>query len=364
MATVVPNQLIADDASLENWPQWRGPTWNGVAPHAKPPIAWSETENLRWKAPIDGKGWATPIIWGDRIFLLTAIESDKELSIPDVIPEGTPNINEHPQVKGEWRPQRFAILCLNRVTGKQIWKRVVREAMPHQGHHNKGGFASASPVTDGEHLFAYFGSQGLFCYDLDGELVWEKNLGPQAIEDSLGEGSSPALFGNTLVIVVDQETQSYVVALDKRTGNEIWRQNRDETSNWSTPRIFTYAGRDQVVINGATVRNYDLATGELLWECGGHTAGAIPMPAVGHSMVFTASGWSKDVFQAIRLGQTRRLDRWRAGRLVTRSRHALRAMPDALGGTRSTCWRIRVSSPASMPPAGHAISNIASLGAA
>ncbi len=123
------------------------------------------------------------------------------------------------------------------------------------------------------------------------------------MEDGLGEGSSPALSGDTLVIVVDQETQSYVVAIDKRTGKEIWKQDRDEPSNWTTPRIFTHAGRRQVVINGATVRSYDLATGELLWRCGGHTAGAIPMPAVGHGLVFTASGWRKDVLQAIRLGQ-------------------------------------------------------------
>ena len=304
--TLASALLMADvvaDVALENWPQWRGATWNGVAPQADPPVTWGETENLRWKVPIEGKGWATPIIWGDRIFLLTSIELDKEMPVPDLIPDGTPNINEHPQVVGKWKPQKFAIVCLDRITGNQVWRRVVHEAMPHQGHHNKGGFASASPVTDGEHLYSYFGSQGLYCHDLDGKLVWKKNLGPQAIEDSLGEGSSPALFGNTLVIVVDQEAQSYVVAIDKRSGKEIWRQERDEGSNWSTPRIFTHAGRHQVAINGATVRTYDLATGELLWECGGHTAGAIPMPAVGGGLVFTASGWRKDVLQAIRLGQ-------------------------------------------------------------
>ncbi len=300
-------QLRADvpaDAALKNWPQWRGPIWNGVAPHADPPVKWSETENLRWKVPIEGKGWATPIIWGDRIFLLTAIELDKEMPIPDVIPPGTPNINEHPQVKGKWKPQKFAIVCLDRLTGKRVWQRIVCEAMPHQGHHNKGGFASASPVTDGEYIYAYFGSLGLYCYDFDGNFVWKKEFEPQAIESSLGEGSSPALFGNTMVIVVDQETQSYVIAIDKRTGKQIWKTDRDETSNWSTPRIFTHGGRAQVVINGATVRNYDLATGELLWKCGGHTAGAIPMPAIGHGLVFSASGWRKDVLQAIKLGKS------------------------------------------------------------
>ena len=303
LGLVAPAGCVAADEALEYWPQWRGPTWNGIATQADPPVTWSETENLRWKTRLEGRGKGTPIVWGDRIFLLTATALDKKMPIPDVIPEGTPNINKHPQVVGTWKAQRFAIVCLDRSNGKLLWSRTVLEAMPHQSHHNKGGFASASPVTDGEHIYAYFGSFGLYCYDLEGRPVWKKDFVPQAMEDSLGEGSSPALWGNTLVIVVDQETQSYVVALDKRTGKRIWKQDRDETSNWSTPRIFTHAGRRQVVVNGKTVRAYDLATGELLWQCGGHTAGAIPMPAVGHGLVFTASGWRKDKLQAIKLGQ-------------------------------------------------------------
>ncbi len=304
--TLVSTQLMADDVvdiTQKHWPQWRGPSWNGVAPKADPPVTWSETENLQWKTPIEGRGWATPIVWGDRIFLLTAIALDKQMPIPDVIPAGTPNISEHPQVKGSWKAQRFAILCIERTTGKKLWSQTVHEAMPHQGHHNKGGFASASPVTNGQHIYAYFGSIGLYCYDFEGRFVWRKDFKPQAMEDSLGEGSSPALFKETLVAVVDHELQSYVVAIDKRSGKELWRQERDEPSNWSTPRIFTHAGRRQVVVNGVTVRSYDLETGELLWQCGGHTASAIPMPAVGHGMVYTASGWKKDLLQAIKLGQ-------------------------------------------------------------
>ncbi len=302
----VSNGLVPDesaDQTLANWPQWRGPEWNGVAARADPPVTWSATENLHWKLPVEGRGKGTPIVWGNRIFLLTAIALDKKMPIPDVIPKGTPNINKHPQVIGTWKPQRFKILCIDRIQGKLLWSRTVCEGMPHQGHHNKGGFASSSPVTDGQYVYAYLGSFGLYCYDFEGRQVWKRDFVPQAIEDSLGEGSSPALFGNTLVIVVDQETQSYVVAIDKRTGKDLWKQNRDETSNWSTPRIFSHAGRRQVAVNGQTVRTYDLATGELLWQCGGHTAGAIPMPAVGHDLVFTASGWRKDKLQAIRLGQ-------------------------------------------------------------
>jgi len=306
MVSVVTAQPTASgfgEEDLKDWPQWRGPSWNGVAADADPPLTWGEEENLRWKTTLEGRGKGTPIVWGDRLFLQAAVELDLDLPVPDVIPPDTPNINQHPQVVGSWKPQRLEVVCVDRTSGQVRWTRVAYEGMPHQGHHNKGGFASQSPVTDGEHVYAYFGSFGLYCYDLEGRLVWKKEFEPQAIEDSLGEGSSPALFGDTLVIVVDTERQSFVVAIDKSSGAERWRQDRDETSNWSTPRILTHAGRQQVVVNGATVCSYDLATGERLWRCGGHTASAIPMPAFGHGLVFTASGWKHDMLQAIALGE-------------------------------------------------------------
>ena len=302
LVALVSTRLMADEA-MKYWPQWRGPTWNGVAPHADPPITWSETENLRWKTPIEGAGWGSPVVWRDRIFLLTAVPLDKKTPIPDVIPTGIEKMKQHRDAIGSWKAQRFAIVCLNRITGKLLWSRSIQEAMPHQGHHRKAGFASESPVTDSQHIYAYFGSFGLHCYDHEGQFVWKKKFKAQPIKYGVGEGSSPALFGNTLVIPVDTEGQSYVVAINKRTGEEIWKQDRDEESNWSTPSIFTHAGRRQVVLNGEKVRSYDLATGELLWECGEQSVGAIPMPAVGHGMVFAASGFRKDTLHAIALGQ-------------------------------------------------------------
>ena len=284
------------------WPQWRGPNWNGIVPDANPPTHWSETKNIRWKVPIPGAGWATPIVSGERIFILTAIEQEEELPIPKRIPDDTPRINDHPRVVKTWKPQRFAIVCLDRNTGEQHWMRIVNQGMPHQGHHWKGGFASASPVTDGRLLYSYFGTFGLFCHDFEGRLVWKADLGALAIEDSLGEGSSPALFGGTIVVIIDHELQSYVLAIDKVTGKELWRYNRNETSNWSTPRIFRHQGRDQVVVNGKAVHCYDLATGDLLWQCRGQSEGAIPMPAVGHGLVFATSGYAKDTLHAIELG--------------------------------------------------------------
>ena len=298
--------LLADataDETLANWPQWRGPMFNGVAPLGDPPVRWSATENLKWKSPIAGRGHSTPIVWGKQVFLLTAITLDKDVPPAYTIPTDTPRVRPHNAVSTTWKPQALAIVCLDRASGQELWQRTVREVMPHQSSHWKGSYASASPVTDGQHVYAYFGSFGLYCYDMDGSFVWKKDLGPQVMEDSLGEGSSPMLWGNTLVVVVDHELQSFVAAIDKRTGEEIWRQSREEVSNWSTPRIFEHEGRPQVVVNGKMVCSYDLKNGELLWRCGHQSEGAIPMPAVGHGLVFATSGFAEDTLHAIALGQ-------------------------------------------------------------
>ncbi len=307
LAVLVSRPLMAVDVEEEGlhyWPQWRGPTWNGVASQADPPATWGETENLRWKTAIEGLGHGTPVIWDDRIFIQTAIPLDRKLPALVASPGDTPNLDPSPEESvTSWKAQRFAVLCIERKSGKRLWRRTVLEVTPHQGHHRKGGFASQSAVTDGERVYAYFGSFGLYCFDFDGNLVWKQDPRPLMMEAGLGEGSSPALHGDTLVIVADQERGSHVVALDKRTGREIWKQDRDEVSNWSTPRIFTHAGRRQVVLNGATVRSYDLATGEPLWGCGGQSLSAVPMPAVGHGLVFATSGWRRDTLHAIKLGQ-------------------------------------------------------------
>ncbi|MGI9456889.1 MAG: PQQ-binding-like beta-propeller repeat protein [Aeoliella sp.] len=306
LVALCSTRLMADDVAdetLKYWPQWRGPVWNGVAPLGDPPVQWSETENLQWKTPIEGRGHSTPIVWDGRIFLVTAIAIDKDVPPPYVVPADTPRINEHNAVITTWEPQALVVMCLDHASGKKLWQQTVCEVMPHQGYHWKGSFASASPITDGQHVYVYFGSFGLYCYDMDGHFVWKKDLGSQAMEDGLGEGSSPALWGNMLVVVVDHELQSFVVAIDKRTGKEIWKQNREEFSNWSTPRIFEHEGRLQVVVNGETVRSYDLATGELLWQCSGQSESAIPMPAVGHGLVFATSGFAEDTLHAIALGQ-------------------------------------------------------------
>lgn len=294
---------VRSDESGLHWPQWRGPAGTGVAASGNPPMQWDASRNIAWKVAVPGQGHSTPIVWAGKLFLLTAVPVDKDLPSQEVDWSTAPEQALHTQTIRDWTAQRFVVLCFDAATGAVRWQRDVREARPHQSHHRKGAFACASPVTDGEHLFTWFGSFGLYCFDLHGRLIWEKDLGPFIMEDGLGEGSSPALHGDTLVINADHEGQSFIVALDKATGVEKWRQNRDEISTWSTPTIFEREGRARVVSNATCVRCYDLKTGELLWQCRGQTESAVPMPVVGHDMVFVTSGFADDVLHAIRLGR-------------------------------------------------------------
>ncbi len=298
------------------WPQWRGPLATGVAPLADPPLEWSETRNVKWKVKLPGFGTSTPIIWGDRVFVLTAVPGakpadEKAATTPTPTPEATtPGAAQRRPGGGFGRsekptvPYRFMVLCLDRKTGAVRWQKVVREEVPHEGHHRDHGFASASPVTDGQHLLAYFGSRGLYCLDLEGNLKWEKDFGDLQTKNSFGEGSSPALFGNTVVVVWDHDGDDFIVALDKTTGNELWRTSRDDETGWSTPLVIDYQGKPQVVVNATRkVRSYDLATGKQVWECAGQTANAIPSPVANADTVYITSGFRGSALFAIGLGR-------------------------------------------------------------
>ncbi len=199
---------------------------------------------------------------------------------------------------------KFTLICLDRKTGKPVWEKVAREEIPHQGHHPDHGFASHSPVTDGEHVYAYFGSRGLHCYDMKGNPKWSKDFGKMQTKMSFGEGSSPTLRGNALVINWDHEGEDFIVVLDKTNGRERWRQPRDEETSWGTPFVIRYGGRAQV-ITAATrkIRSYDLTTGEQLWECAGLTSNPIPSPVAGNGMLYATSGFRGSALLAIRLGR-------------------------------------------------------------
>ena len=200
------------------------------------------------------------------------------------------------------RVHRFDVLAINRQDGTILWQQTIREELPHEGTHNEGSWASSSPITDGEHVYAHFGSRGLYCFDMQGNLIWERDLGKMQIKMSFGEGSSPALHGDTIVVNWDHEGQSYIVALNKRTGQEIWKVDRDEVTSWATPLVIVHKGEAQAIVSATKlVRSYDLATGGLIWQVGGMTANVIPNPVSSNGTVYVMSGFRGNALLALNL---------------------------------------------------------------
>ncbi len=265
-------------AALQDWGQWRGPLGTGVAPGASPPLHWSETRNLRWKVPIPGAGSATPVLWGDRLFVLTAIDS------------------------GKGSLHRFEVLCLDRVTGKLLWSRTAVEEAPHEGTHETNGYASGSPATDGRLLIASFGSRGIFAYDLEGKQLWKRDLGDLKIKVGFGEGISPVLHKDSVLVNWDHEGDSFLYCLDAATGRDRWRRPRTERTTWTTPLVVEQGGVTQVVVNGTQrTRSYDLASGEPIWECGGQAMNPIAVPVAQDGVVYCMTGYKGHAVVAIRL---------------------------------------------------------------
>jgi len=290
----------AQDVNADaHWPQWRGPLANGVATAANPPLEWSETRNVRWKVEIPGRGSSTPIVWGDRLYLSTAIPVGVTGDAQHAPRGGLPARGVH----------RFAVMAIDRSTGRTVWERVAHEQEPHEAAHtDNGAWANGSPITDGEHIYAYFESFGLYAYDMDGSLVWEKDLGDKRMRNEFGEGSTPALYGNTLVIVWDHLNGdgSFVVALDKRDGRELWRQPREEIDTWATPLILEVNGRPQAIVPAQQrIRSYDLETGEIVWEGNGLTMNPIPSPVHEDGLVILMSGFRGNDLRAVRVAEAR-----------------------------------------------------------
>lgn len=309
----LPSALAADTAAdpaaaaEHYWPQWRGPLATGVAPHAAPPLSWSETKNVRWKVAIPGSGHASPIVWGDRVFVLTAVLTDRPA--PGHDPEDDSDEESSDRGRRGIQPTnyvRFEVHALDRATGKTVWSRLAREAVPAEGTHPHATWASASAVTDGERIYASFGSQGLYAYDWEGGLVWQKDLGDMRTRNGFGEGASPALWGDALIVNWDHEGDSFLVVLDKRDGSERWRVERDEVTTWSTPVVVEVDGKAQVVVSATErVRGYDLATGEVLWQTGGMTVNVVPSPVAAAGMVYVTSGFRGAALKAVRLAAAR-----------------------------------------------------------
>ncbi|RCS53982.1 hypothetical protein DTL42_02145 [Bremerella cremea] len=310
--------VVAADTSPENWANWRGPNVNGTSLSAKPPTNWSEEENIRWKVPVPGSGSSSPIIWGEKLFLLTAVPVAGEEKPAEATPEQPPQPAAAPRRgpggrggrggggfgRGEapTTPVDFTVVCLNKTTGEKIWSKVATQQVPHEAGHGTNTFASSSVVTDGNLLIAFFGSRGIFCYDLDGNLLWERDLGKQQTRNAFGEGSTPALYQDTVIVPWDHEGDSFVLALDAKTGKDLWKKDRDEVTGWATPVVTQYNGQTQVILNGTTrVRSYDLKSGELLWECGGQATNPIPTPIIYNDMAICMTGYRGYAIYAIKL---------------------------------------------------------------
>ncbi|MHC4459546.1 MAG: PQQ-binding-like beta-propeller repeat protein [Planctomycetota bacterium] len=286
------------------WPTWRGPNNMGISPKGNPPIKWSESENIKWKVKLTGDGSnSSPIIWEDKILFQTAVKTDKEADSSKSENEDSDEGGRGPRVEAPTNIYKFNIVCLDRNSGKQLWETSVTEVMPHQGHHPDHGFASYSPVTDGKYVWASFGSRGLYCYDLDGNQIWSADL--VKMTTRWYEGSSPALAGNALIVVADNDADSYVFSFKKNTGQLLWKKERDEPVSWSTPVVVETNGQLQVIISATNrIRSYDVKTGDVIWQCGGQTRNVIPTPVLGFGMVFCTSGFRGSTLQAIKLGQT------------------------------------------------------------
>jgi len=296
-ATQAPLPARADELA-HGWAQWRGPLATGVAPLADPPVRWSESENVRWKSAIPGKGHSSPVLWGERVFLTTAVPFGDALG-PFV--DAAPGTHDSVPVT---QKERFLALAVDRRDGKILWQTTLREEVPHEGGHVTGSYASASPATDGEVLIAPFGSHGLYALDLAGKVVWQQDLGRMATKHNHGEGSSPLLVGEFVVVVWDHEGGSFVAAFDRRTGKERWRTARDEETSWASPIAVEHEGRTQVVVSGTNrIRGYDLASGALLWQCGGLSSNVVCSPVSAGGLVFAGSSYESQALLAIDLAR-------------------------------------------------------------
>ncbi len=274
-------------AAANDWPYWRGPAATGMAV-GDAPLRWSDTEGIRWKATVPGRGHSSPVVWGDRLFLTTAVAADEAAAKRGLV--------EH----------RFVVLCYDRRTGKLLWERVAKTEKPHElAHPTYGSFASNSPTTDGRHVYAYFGSRGLYAYTLDGQLAWQKDLGRLTMFMTFGEGAWTWLEDDTLLVVLDHEGDSFMVALDKTTGRERWRAPRQGNTNWSGPYVTSVNGRKQVVVSATReVVGYDFETGKRVWWARGLGQNTIPQPIAADGLVFVMSGFRNPNLMAIRLGRT------------------------------------------------------------
>lgn len=285
----------AYDFPADSWLQWRGPTATGASSSATPPIEWSEQKNIRWKVELPGKGHSSPIVSGNRVYLLAALPVG-EARPP--VHDSAPGVHDSIPVT---HTHQYLALAVSRRDGHILWKKVLREEWPHEGGHSTGSPASHSPVADGEFLYAFLGSRGLYCLDASGKVIWQHTLGKMLTHHAHGEGSSPVLHGDKLIVNWDHEGESSLHAFDKRTGKPLWKTPRDEKTTWSTPIIAQVAGQPQIIVSATKrVRGYDPATGREIWQCDGLTDNVVASPVQWRDIVIAGNSYYRQGMVAIR----------------------------------------------------------------
>ena len=298
--------VVVSTSFGDSWPGWRGADGNGRSAETNLPLRWSvgaDGAGVLWKMPVAGVGHASPIVWNDRIFITTATSSDPKLETfkPGLYFGGN-------QKKPDAAEYSYRLICLDAKTGKTLWSKAAIKKYPSIPRHIKNSYASETPVTDGRHVYASFGPEGLFCFDFDGNVKWKRSLGTFRMRYGWGTSSSPILYKDKVIVVCDRQDDSYIAAFDKETGEPVWRSSRDEKSNWATPFVFDADGRDLLIANATgRMKAYDPLTGKTIWECAGGSSIVSPTPVSGHGLVYVTSGYVGDQnrpIYAVRPGAT------------------------------------------------------------
>ncbi|MGH9880518.1 MAG: PQQ-binding-like beta-propeller repeat protein [Pyrinomonadaceae bacterium] len=306
LVTLLATIVLLDATSFAaNWPQWRGPAGQGVSSEKNLPSEWSPSRNIKWKTPIAGRGHSSPIVWGKKIFLTTALDGEavpgRKAGVTHKLADGTDFV--HPDAVGADLKHTFKVVCLDRETGKILWERVSYEGEVYDSRHKKASFASATPATDGKYVFAFFGSEGLYAYDYNGKLMWKQTFGKIGTA-SVGYGVSPILYENLVIMLCDDSGgNSFIAAFDKKTGKEAWRVPRKVDITWSTPVLVQASNRMELITGAAeAIIAYDPATGKELWRHKGLESNAVPSPVVSKDLVVLTSGYPTKVALALRAG--------------------------------------------------------------
>jgi outer membrane protein assembly factor BamB len=322
MIAIVLILILSSCTKSTNWPQFRGPSANMVEDKNTLPETWSVDKGVKWTYDINGTGWSSPVIWGNNIFIVSTFPEKIKpapqmgLGVPQQAPrpvagqrQGPPPPPPGPEAPDtSFKEERYQwnITCIDLISGNEIWKKTAFRGAPRVSKHQMNTYASETPVTDGERVYAYFGMTGLYCYDMKGNLLWQNDLGGYTTQNDWGTGSSPVLDGDLLFVQVDNEVHSFVVAFDAATGNEKWRTDRDEKTNYSTPLIWKNNSRKELIVLGKTIKSYDPATGKELWSMKAGGQQVIPSPVANGDILFAGNegGQKKAGLFAIKAGAT------------------------------------------------------------